>query len=186
MAFETKLLLLTATLPFWDLQAETEPEIHVGELKIISQNEHRRLKREQFCQVLCLPNWFLYNYTCYRASTATRTWIQSELHCQQLVPGGHLASLHSLETNRFLVTLARNKLSSYVTWVGASDKYKLGTFFWTDGSPWDYSNWKHYPAVNDVHYCVELNIRHVDIYKMEIKYCSERKHFICQYKPDFP
>lgn len=42
-----------------------------------------------------------------------------------MVPGGHLASLHSLETSEFLADLSLNTLNSNMVWVGASDKYKV-------------------------------------------------------------
>ncbi|XP_078067763.1 lectin-like [Mustelus asterias] len=98
MGSGVQMLLLIAAFYIWDLQAQTEPEVHFAELKIKRQDEHTRVKREQSCQILCIPNWILYNDTCYRVLSKPRSWINAEEYCQKLVPGGHLASIPSLET----------------------------------------------------------------------------------------
>lgn len=57
----------------------TAAEEDVAESKITERREHKRRKREQFCDVWCLPNWALYNYTCYRVLPGLRTWVDAEV-----------------------------------------------------------------------------------------------------------
>ncbi|XP_078268080.1 snaclec echicetin subunit beta-like [Rhinoraja longicauda] len=184
----TSLLLLFAALCCCDLQAaETELEEDVAEPKITERREHIRRKREQFCEVWCLPNWVLYNYTCYRVLPGLRTWVDAEVYCQNMVPGGHLASLHSLETSESLANLASNTLNSETVWVGASERYEAGIFFWTDGSQWDYSHWqRNYPTVGQLnHHCVQLQCVGLDAYFMRNTDCSQGFAAVCEYKPEF-
>ncbi|XP_069752277.1 snaclec alboaggregin-A subunit beta'-like [Narcine bancroftii] len=184
----TKMLLLVAALHCWNLQAaETQPEVHLAELKIREQKEHRRFKREQFCEVWCLPNWILYNYTCYRVFYDPRDWVNAEMYCQQLVPGGHLASLHSLETSEFLVDLSRDMRNAYHIWVGASEIHKPDIFLWTDGSQWDYFKWQSgSPAGRTMNlFCVQLLCAGPDVYKMKSAHCSQQLVGICEYQPEF-
>ncbi|XP_055499808.1 lectin-like [Leucoraja erinacea] len=180
----TKLLLFFASLCCCDLQAAEED---VAESKITERREHKRRKREQFCDVWCLPNWALYNYTCYRVLPGLRTWVDAEVYCQNMVPGGHLASLHSLETSEFLADLSLNTLNSNMVWVGASDKYKAQIFFWTDGSQWDYFLWQsNYPTVGLLnHHCVLLQCVGLDAHSMSNADCSQSFAAVCEYKPEF-
>ena len=46
-----------------------------------------------------------------------------------------MASVTSSETNDFLTTLTQEKC-----WIGGYTKDK-DTWQWSDGSPWDYTNW---------------------------------------------
>ena len=55
--------------------------------------------------------------------------------------GGYLASIHDAETNQFLVGLL--KVRSYIGAV-----YKNGQWTWTDGSPWDFENWRAGDPIN--------------------------------------
>ncbi|XP_072913749.1 lectin-like [Hemitrygon akajei] len=186
LSSETRLLLLIAIIHCWDLQAaDPEPEVHVPKM-ITEQKEHRRLKREKFCDVWCLPNWDLHNDTCYRVLKGFRTWVESEIYCQSLVPGGHLASLHSLETSEFIADLSWSTISSQFMWVGVSEKYKPGTFLWTDGSQWDYFDWQSgSPSAGLINYnCVLLICTGLDIYKMKSADCTLGYPAVCQYKAE--
>jgi hypothetical protein len=93
----------------------------------------------------CLEDWTYFNYTgaCYKVFN-TATWIDAEERCK--VDGAHLASIHSLEENIFLANLA------YYPGANVCDGGKQALFglftddakgHWkyTDGTPYDYSNW---------------------------------------------
>ena len=53
-----------------------------------------------------------------------------------VVLGGHLASIHTAQVNAFIAVLGG--LGAYV---GGTDAASEGTFVWTDGSPFDFTNW---------------------------------------------
>ena len=59
--------------------------------------------------------------------------------------GGFLASIHDAETNEFLVGIFEHR--SYIGGV-----YENGLWTWTDGSVWDYENWRAGDPTNfDLH-----------------------------------
>ena len=65
--------------------------------------------------------------------------------------GGHLVSIHSQEENDYVGTLADMAATNPGrTWIGAIGDGPVGDFCsgdaglyeWTDGTPWDYENWR--------------------------------------------
>ncbi|XP_069752274.1 lectin-like [Narcine bancroftii] len=97
---------------------------------------------EDQCTLTCLSGWTGYNLTCFRFINEEMNWIEAEVYCQNLVSGGHLASIHSKKNNDFVLNLVQKEKSSYQKfWIGSSDKYRDGIQLWTDGSRWDYHNW---------------------------------------------
>ena len=73
---------------------------------------------------------------CFKYFTTPRSPAAAEESCQAL--GGHLASIHSLEEHNFVTGMA----SSDIFWIGGVDVNNNGTWEWTDGSSFDYSNWR--------------------------------------------
>ena len=59
-----------------------------------------------------------------------------EKFCQ--AQGGHLASIHSVEEQNFLMQTFN---PSDRVWVGAVDPDHDGAWEWTDGSTFEFSNW---------------------------------------------
>ena len=51
--------------------------------------------------------------------------------------GWDLASVHSLEENKFIVSLMEN----HVVWIAGSITEKDEDFSWMDGSDWDFELW---------------------------------------------
>ena len=64
------------------------------------------------------------------------SWADAESYCQSWSDGAHLASIHSAEEQKFVQT----NFPEYI-WLGGNDKAKEGTWVWSDGTPWDYSDW---------------------------------------------
>ncbi|XP_038631276.1 lectin-like [Scyliorhinus canicula] len=97
---------------------------------------------QDLCSVNCLSGWAYYNLTCLQVINTTMIWIEAELYCQSLVPGGHLVSIHSKQNNNFVLNLLQKEnITHSRVWLGSSDIYQDGVRFWTDGSKWDYYNW---------------------------------------------
>ncbi|XP_067915862.1 lectin-like [Heterodontus francisci] len=114
--------------------------------RILENREPKRQtdQSQDFKKGPCADGWIHFPYfsSCYKFFPLNRNWIDAELYCQSLVLGGHLTAIHSNELNQFIVKLigARNRLFP-PTWIGLSDAYKEGSFFWSDGSSLGFRNW---------------------------------------------
>ena len=107
--------------------------------------------------------------------TASKTWPAAEAHCQS--EGGHLPSVMSREEQRKVaVVAAGNKV-----WLGGSDKDEEGVWRWTDGSPWNYTNWEpNNGQSGDTYNCVLLSRPFGSGIKWYDYYCTDTYPFICQ------
>ncbi|XP_078268098.1 lectin-like [Rhinoraja longicauda] len=113
-----------------DIQAQRHIDVHTIHLY------------QDQCTITCRSGWTGYNFTCMQFINEEINWIQAEVYCQNLVHGGHLASIHSKENNDFVLQLIQKESSPYQrVWIGSSDNHQDGNMFWTDGSRWDYQNW---------------------------------------------
>ena len=73
--------------------------------------------------------------SCYAYVSDSLNWNQAEECC--VAWGGHLASIHSSDTNNILNNI-RNQ--DRWTWIGLSDTANDGVYVWTDGTLFDYEN----------------------------------------------
>ena len=73
--------------------------------------------------------------SCYAYVDDILNWNQAEECC--VAWGGHLASIHSNDTNNVLNNI-RNQ--DRWTWIGLSDTANDGVYVWTDGTLYDYEN----------------------------------------------
>ena len=76
----------------------------------------------------------------------------AEQNCQD--QGGHLASIHSMEEQNFLMHTFN---PSARVWIGAVDTDHNGVWEWTDGSSFDFSYWRsgqpdgqYYTVMDDI------------------------------------
>ena len=77
------------------------------------------------------------NGSCYAHVDDNLNWNQAENCC--VAWGGHLASIHSDDTN-ILLNGIRNQ--DRWTWIGLNDTTDSGDYVWTDGTPFDYENFR--------------------------------------------
>ena len=83
----------------------------------------------------------MFNSKCYiRPEGISTDWADAESRCQNLSPGAHLASIHSLEELKFVEDLYPSNRFRHI-WLGGSDTDEEGSWVWTDGSSWDYTSW---------------------------------------------
>ena len=80
---------------------------------------------------------------CYFWSTVTKSWQNSESHCQD--ENGHLAAVTSLEIHNFLMKKVNKDDKTTWFWIGGSDKGQEGNWEWTDGSVWNFTIWADQP-----------------------------------------
>jgi len=80
------------------------------------------------------PGWFVYNGFCYFISPrdgpdGRKTWHDAQQYC--LSNGGHLASIHTLQENQYLVTLVRDYVVVIVWWVFVVVAVGFSSFYCT-------------------------------------------------------
>ena len=100
--------------------------------------------------------WSKYEKHCYHLLTDKNNMSSCRQECVQL--GGDLASIHSLEENKFISNLISKRPPRHGlgkgntgknTWIGG--KYSQGQekFIWFDQSEWDFVNWSSgYPGID--------------------------------------
>ncbi|XP_060698527.1 C-type lectin Cal-like [Hemiscyllium ocellatum] len=128
------------------------------------------------------PGGFVYFGYCYKFVSQPKTWIDAELHCRTLAPGGHLASIHWEEQNRII---AEKFSQTERTWIGFNDIYKENSFLWTDGSSSDFTHWdKEQPDnYHGQEHCVHFVARTPDWNDL---LCDSKLCFLCSYKLPSP
>ena len=90
----------------------------------------------------CENGWESFKMGCYKIPADFNNSTSAENDCVQ--KGGHLASIHSKEENEFLLRLigpADSPNHAPIMIVGGKVNNDQ-TFFWTDGTKFDYSYWQ--------------------------------------------
>ena len=104
------------------------------------------------CVAECQQDQEKHGDHCYlwsdKDTTGMKTWDKAEAFCIQ--KGGHLASVASEATEAYVLRAKGNKTLKNL-WLGGSDKEEEGVWKWSDGSPWNFTNWNKYqPTPLDV------------------------------------
>uniref|UniRef100_A0AC34RS32 C-type lectin domain-containing protein n=1 Tax=Panagrolaimus sp. JU765 TaxID=591449 RepID=A0AC34RS32_9BILA len=107
----------------------------------------------------CDDGWAHFNLThsCYRKFSVITAINQTTTESYCVQKGGHLASIHSAEENRFIgeLTSIGYNTTDYasVFWIGAVRDGNADNWRWIDKTPFDYSNFGNdYDYTND--FCV--------------------------------
>uniref|UniRef100_A0A8C1HE91 C-type lectin domain-containing protein n=1 Tax=Cyprinus carpio carpio TaxID=630221 RepID=A0A8C1HE91_CYPCA len=103
---------------------------------------------------LCQDGWTNFGVRCYKFFSQSTSWITAERNC--IEEHANLASVHNELENNFLIGL----LPSTTTrcWLGVQDAVEEGQWLWSDGTPYDYSNWcSNEPNNLNVENCGEIN-----------------------------
>ncbi|KAH7705649.1 type-2 ice-structuring protein-like protein [Aphelenchoides avenae] len=96
---------------------------------------------------------------CYVLGNTSASWLQAERQCAALK--GHLASVTSIFTNRFLYTLEIKSGTSGDHWLGGyynmdfNDKFPRTVWQWSDALRFVFSDWAKgksgsYPGFSDI------------------------------------
>ncbi|XP_072418168.1 C-type lectin LmsL-like [Chiloscyllium punctatum] len=173
--FDMKLVgvLLLSALLISNVAAD---QLAPNSTRIDQDLEKRSLLGKRDC-----PGGFIYFGNCYKFVSQPKTWIDAELHCQELAPDGHLASLHWMEQNNVFAEMIRNSQNNTVpTWIGLSDIHKEGTFLWSDGSASDFMFWaESEPNDHGEEDCA--HIFHTNTHWND-RSCNSKLCFLCSYK----
>ena len=87
------------------------------------------------CTDSCPEDWREHGHHCYYWNKIYEKWSDAEKFCN--TKDGNLASVENEETTKFL-----NSWKAEEYWLGGTDEGTEGVWRWTDGSPWNYTNWR--------------------------------------------
>ncbi|KAK0423497.1 hypothetical protein QR680_008175 [Steinernema hermaphroditum] len=122
----------------------------------------RAPKKDRFHQVKCREGWTEFQSYCYKTIREPHFYrlnfrdAVADEPCTSV--GGRLASVHSKEENDFVVSLAKQVDSNKNMFLGGGYSYKHKKFFWSDGCPWEFTNWApNRPSHKDnLENCIEV------------------------------
>ena len=86
------------------------------------------------CSILTVST--VVSYDKYFLGPTTSVWDEAESYC--VSQGSHLASIHSASDNTYALSMCGNATTC---WLGINDLSSEGTYVWSDGTSYDYSNW---------------------------------------------
>ena len=86
-----------------------------------------------------------------------------------------LTTIHSKPENDFVYNLGRK-----TTWIAGHDKGGTGSWKWTDGAPWGFSNWHNEPNNRGVENCLQLDGRFEG--RWNDNRCESGAGFVCKMK----
>ncbi|XP_031174473.1 ladderlectin-like isoform X7 [Sander lucioperca] len=88
----------------------------------------------------CYGGWSRFNDRCFFYDPRPMTWAKAEKNCESL--GGNLASVRNIMEYHELQRLIMTNSHEYKeTWIGGTDAQEERQWFWSDGTPFHYSNW---------------------------------------------
>ncbi|KAI7789584.1 ladderlectin-like isoform X1 [Triplophysa rosa] len=102
----------------------------------------------------CKFGWTPFGVECFKFFPEAVDWVTAEKNCQSL--DANLASVRSKAQNEFLLSLVPANTN---VWIGGHDAEMEKQWLWTDGSPFDYTNWCNTEPNNKdgSEHCLELN-----------------------------
>ncbi|XP_008411229.1 galactose-specific lectin nattectin-like [Poecilia reticulata] len=131
---------------------------------------------------MCPAGWTRYRGDCYLYDDTELTWIQAELHC--ISSHGNLATIQNQHQYTFLRSLIFKSAGTHKrTWVGGYDGVEEGTWLWSRGTKFDFTQWgpeepNDFEGNED---CMEIN-REGEDYVNDIR-CDRENSFICVRRP---
>ena len=86
------------------------------------------------------PTWVEFNGHLYGVTVGSGSWQDAENEAVSY--GGHLVAINDAAKNAFLVSnILTGAFSEIPLWIGLNDSAVEGTFEWSNGEPFIYSNW---------------------------------------------
>ena len=115
-------------------------------------------------------------YVLYNQYNHMLSWADAEAYC--VAEGGHLASVESQEEMLEISLLARGQKD---LWLGGTDAGSEGNWTWTNGAPWEFTNWQQgFGAKGPRQNC--LIKTPLDVLKDTSCRSWNKKNFICKLK----
>jgi len=128
------------------------------------------------CKKVCQAGWSAFNGKCYKSFSEEKTWDEAEDQCVK--EHANLVSIHSEEEHQFVVGL-----NGGFPWLGGRrDPENLSNFVWSDGTPWDYSNWASGQPSDDRgdEDCAHMWEWEYRLNEWNDRPCSHERTFVCK------
>ena len=125
----------------------------------------------------------------------SRSWNQAEQQCQDIF--GHLASVTSDTIHQYVLEGMKKRGIDFL-WLGGTDKDEEGTWKWSDGSPFEFTNWLWGEPNNWIGNELDEDCMHMDNFarwesdnegklrekngKWNDLRCDKKLHFLCAQK----
>eukprot|EP00794_Sanderia_malayensis_P003261 gene3261-3742_t len=144
-------------------------------------------KRWEYCDigicrrgpVVCEAGWTGFNGSCYRFVKSAETWFEGRQDCQQR--GGDLVIIDSAQEQNFITNQARKDRQAY--WIGLTDRYTEGNFFWVDGKKLNdsiaYWNTNEPSNAFGGEDCVELYSWY-NLGRWNDNKCTTKRYYVCE------
>ncbi|XP_035985188.1 galactose-specific lectin nattectin isoform X3 [Fundulus heteroclitus] len=133
----------------------------------------------------CSSGWSEFNGRCFRYFPVPRTWASAQKNCVSLQAS--LASIHNIdeyhEIQRLIMATSKEHKR---TWIGGSDAQEEGTWLWSDGSPFHYTNWCAGEPNNGashprgIQHCLQMNDKAEKC--CDDLWCNDALPFVCAKK----
>ena len=94
-----------------------------------------------------------------------------------LLQGAHLASIHSAEENQFIYDSYGDDAGGDI-WIGGMRD--ANGYSWTDGTPWDYTNWSPTNPSGGSENCAEMFAETFFPSRWNDDSCTSQNAFVCQ------
>ena len=129
----------------------------------------------------CPEGWSRNQTSCYWVVLDNADWFEAYNGCQQLHPSAHLASSGSETENAFI---GRMHFNTHF-WLGGTDSDVEGNWTWTDGTPFDYTNWYSGEGSDDTgDNCLAINVdNYYRTYWFDLG-CFDSHPYICEINLD--
>ncbi|XP_015257804.1 PREDICTED: type-2 ice-structuring protein-like [Cyprinodon variegatus] len=111
--------------------------------------------------VQCSHGWTPLNGRCFRYIPRPMSWAKAEKNCLSM--RGNLASVHDIEEYHEIQRLILTSGHEYKqTWIGGTDAQEENQWFWSDGTPFHFTNWCSGEPSNtwNIHgnqHCLQMN-----------------------------
>ena len=128
------------------------------------------------CVVECEGNWENNGGYCYlwSASQLTKSWEDAEEFCRK--ERGHLASITSETINEYIYEEKKRRGLAAI-WIGGIDREEEGVWKWSDGSPWNFTEWNRgQPSNRSGEHCLQ---QFGYSKKWNDYECTDENNFVC-------
>ena len=156
-----------------DLATEATLEITEEDDRLLRTPFSRSLIPSNREDPSCKTDWCKFEGTgsLFRYFESTATWQEAHDRCRTF--GAHLASIPSMNVNRFVSSiLSQPEDGGY--WIGGTKQQGLWT--WGDASQWNYANWAEGEPNGNNENCVELSL---DESFNDVN-CNSQRRFVCK------
>ena len=89
------------------------------------------------------PDWLQLRDKCYWGSDFALSWDDADHLCRTIVAGSDLVSIHDDDVNSFVYYTV---LDGWVGWLGLTRASTDDPWTWTDGSPFNYSQFREFES----------------------------------------